>query len=153
MHRATPILMETVPRLAPGASLTITVTFSPTRENAQQSQVIIRTDDPIQPESRVSLAGNMNPGCIEVSPTELEWMGPSQVWTESPVISVSNCGRIPWCSTASLSCLEPMHSSSERDSTQLSFHTRCRCRTTVVQSELRPPLSPHVSWASGGALQ
>ena len=83
------------PGLAPGAEFAIDVRFAPTREGPQNSVVIIKSDDPLNPELRIPLTGNDNPGCIEVSHETLEWAGPVQMWTESPMVTVRNCGMTP----------------------------------------------------------
>ena len=84
-----------MPGLAPGAEFTIDVTFAPTRESIEQSVIIIDSDDPVTPELRVRLIANGSPGCIEVSHETLEWQGPVRMFTDSPEVTVTNCGEGP----------------------------------------------------------
>ncbi len=83
------------PGLAPGTEFEISVSLAPTREGTQRSVIIIDSDDPINPEVRIPLLANESEGCIDVSHETLEWAGDVQMRTESPTVSVTNCGDGP----------------------------------------------------------
>ncbi|MEE2756877.1 MAG: choice-of-anchor D domain-containing protein [Myxococcota bacterium] len=83
------------PGLEPGTEFEITIDFAPTRPGTQRSLIIIDSDDPLNPELRIPVIANESEGCINVSHETLEWSGDVQTRTESPTVSVTNCGEGP----------------------------------------------------------
>ncbi len=81
--------------LAPGTEFQLLISFAPTREGTQRTTIIIDSDDPVNPELRIPVVANASEGCIDVSHETLEWTGELGIRTESPTVSVGNCGDGP----------------------------------------------------------
>ena len=82
--------------LAPGASCTIDVTFTPTAINARAANLVISTNDPLYPLTTVALSGTgitriagLAPGFLTFASQMVNFTSPSQT------VALSNTGNAP----------------------------------------------------------
>jgi len=75
--------------LAPGASCTVSATFTPTTDGAKSAQLNVNTAAP-EPSRSVALTGTVVAGTIAVAPSGLAFSSPLNITSATQVVTVTN---------------------------------------------------------------